>query len=392
MNKLAAAAISRAKVNLILDHPFFGHPIMSLDVIEDPSCPACWTDGRRLGYNPDFILTQSHSDRIAIMAHEATHVMLGHPARMSPMTGIPPTTKMSELTEEQHNALRLAQFVADMIVDPILATGGIAVPPHGGVPNDPANAERSMESLFAELKHQMDALPTIDCPWGEVRPLLGKDGGPPTPEEIREAIQDADILLAQSAQVAKAAGLLPGGLDRYITQAATPKINWRDALRQFVDRTARDDYSWSRASRRWLNANLYLPSMSSDGLPLIAVAIDTSGSISQSDLAQFSAELSAILGEYRTSAIILYVDTEVAGTQEISTDDLPISLTPKGGGGTDFRPPFIWLEQHDITPACMIYLTDLGCNSYPDPPDYPTLWAHIGRYSDPPFGECVEII
>jgi len=68
----------------------------------------------------------------------------------------------------------------------------------------------------------------------------------------------------------------------------------------------------------------------------------------------------------------------------------PIQLCPNGGGGTDFVPPFKWVEENGIEPKCLIYLTDLCCDSFPPAPDSPVLWAtESGRAA--PFGETVTI-
>jgi len=68
----------------------------------------------------------------------------------------------------------------------------------------------------------------------------------------------------------------------------------------------------------------------------------------------------------------------------------PIYLGPKGGGGTDFRPAFEWVERNDLQPACLIYLTDLCCHSYPEQPHYPVLWVTDSRRIAP-FGETIRI-
>jgi hypothetical protein len=40
----------------------------------------------------------------------------------------------------------------------------------------------------------------------------------------------------------------------------------------------------------------------------------------------------------------------------------------------------------------MIYLTDLACNRFPQPPPYPVLWASVGEAAMlPPFGEQLSI-
>jgi len=38
-------------------------------------------------------------------------------------------------------------------------------------------------------------------------------------------------------------------------------------------------------------------------------------------------------------------------------------------------PPFKWVEENGIEPKCLVYLTDLCCNSFPQAPDYPVLWV-----------------
>jgi len=69
----------------------------------------------------------------------------------------------------------------------------------------------------------------------------------------------------------------------------------------------------------------------------------------------------------------------------------------KGGGGTDFRPPFKYCEKHNITPVCSIYLTDGECNSFPQHgPEWAHLWVLVqeprwGGGWKPPFGETVRM-
>jgi predicted metal-dependent peptidase len=83
---------------------------------------------------------------------------------------------------------------------------------------------------------------------------------------------------------------------------------------------------------------------------------------------------------------------QVAKAETVHRQDLPLKLVPVGGGGTDFRPAFDWVADRDLRPACLVYLTDLACNRFPDPPDYPVLWACMGEEEiTPPFGEVVSV-
>ena len=157
--------------------------------------------------------------------------------------------------------------------------------------------------------------------------------------------------------------------------------------------SARNDYSGTPPNRRYISQGFYLPSLRSLELPAVVVAVDTSGSVTEEDLAQFAAEISGILEAYETEITVIYCDSGINGEPEVFTrEDLPLKLQARGGGGTDFRPPFKFVAEHDLTPACLIYLTDLECSRFPSDPGYPVLWARIGKYGDnPPFGEVIEI-
>jgi predicted metal-dependent peptidase len=159
-----------------------------------------------------------------------------------------------------------------------------------------------------------------------------------------------------------------------------------------VENAARNDYSWNPPNRRYVHAGLYLPSVKNEELPEIVIAVDTSGSISQGELDQFAAEVSAVLQDFDTLVTLVYCDAAVSGIQELSRFDLPLVLTPTGGGGTDYRPVFDLVGERSMEPACLIYLTDLECINYPVPPDYPVLWVstRTGKRV-PPFGEVVEL-
>ena len=167
-------------------------------------------------------------------------------------------------------------------------------------------------------------------------------------------------------------------------------------LRQFLERTARNDYTWTTLNSNYLSQGIFLPTLRSNELPRLVIAVDTSGSIDQADLDQFGAEVSAILEmTAETEIAVLYCDTKIREIKLFTRADLPLTLKATGGGGTDFRPPFQWLEEEQEQPAALIYLTDMDCDKYPEEePDYPVLWTKIKKpwtTYPAPFGEMIEI-
>jgi len=231
---------------------------------------------------------------------------------------------------------------------------------------------------------------------GEVRDYPGKDNSP-SPSDLKEQEQEWKIATVQAATQAKKCGSMPAGLDAEIQNIVESKVDPRDLLQNFVAQSAKNDFAWVPPNRKYIHQGLYLPSMKSEELGTVILVLDTSISIGQKELDNFSAIVSAILETYIIDAIVLYCDTEVYEPEYFKREDLPLKLKMKGRGGTSFKKPFEWVREHDIDPVCLIYLTDLECDDYPDfEPDYPVVWISTTLennvyWGKPPFGEIIYI-
>ncbi|VVM24061.1 Sll7028 protein [uncultured Gammaproteobacteria bacterium] len=80
-------------------------------------------------------------------------------------------------------------------------------------------------------------------------------------------------------------------------------------LAQYMSAFARDDFSYSRPSRR--TGEAILPALKSHQIDII-VAIDTSGSISQEEVNEFVSEVSAIKSNLRASITLLACDDKLS--------------------------------------------------------------------------------
>lgn len=201
---------------------------------------------------------------------------------------------------------------------------------------------------------------------------------------------DWQIAAEQAAAVARKAGNMPASMDREIKASRETKTDWRTILRRFIENSVPSDYSWTNPNRRFVSQGIYLPGVIRENMPRIGVAVDTSGSINAQMLAQFAAELTAIVQETRPEDVeVVYCDTKVHGVEHFSPDDGEIVLKAKGGGGTSFDPALKHFEKDP--PACVIYLTDLEA-SRPEEPEFPVLWAIPEWQRDNGwFGETVRL-
>lgn len=124
----------------------------------------------------------------------------------------------------------------------------------------------------------------------------------------------------------------------------------------------------------------------------IVLVIDTSGSVPARVYDRFLKEAQTILQELRPERLhLLSVSHYVCQAVTLERgDDMPLSL--KGGGGTCFEPAFDWIQQENIQPDVMVYLTDgVACDIESlQAPDYPVLWVStLCQPEHYPFGDTI---
>jgi len=178
-----------------------------------------------------------------------------------------------------------------------------------------------------------------------------------------------------------------------VGEAVASPLPWAEVLREFVTRTARTDYSWARPARRFVAAGLYLPGLGSDELGEVLIGVDTSGSVDAPTLAAFERELNAVLAAHPfETARVVYHDARVHRVDTWTPADLPITLSPVGGGGTDHDPLFAHIEAESWRPTCAVLLTDGETRVTCPEPGFPVLWAITpDGNTDLPFGRVVSM-
>jgi predicted metal-dependent peptidase len=214
-------------------------------------------------------------------------------------------------------------------------------------------------------------------------------------EELQEVSDAIDDVVQQAALMSNMRG---NKMARGLTESLKPKIDWREALREFVTSVTKgkDEYTWRKLNMRRVVDDVYMPGVESEAVEEIVVAIDTSGSISQRILAEFAAELASICEAACPRAVrVLWWDTEVAGEQMFYEDygNIHKNLKPEGGGGTHVSCVSEYMVRNNIQAECLIVLTDGYVES-----DIrwevrcPTLWMVTQNTSFvPPAGTMVDI-
>lgn len=377
----AAQKMVKARANLVMGNPFFGTLALRLKMVEDTSVKSASTDGSVLKYNPEYVSDLSLTKVQGMIAHTVMHPAFLHHTRRG------------------DRDIKKWNKACDYSINTILEKAGFDLPEATFV--DSAYDGLVAEHIYTLLPEEEeggdgggsggggDGGGQDNDPGGdggvEDSPESQNNGGSQSQQNNEEA--EWKVALAQAAHVAKQTGHLPAGMDRFIEELLAPVLPWKDILRRFMTEKSNDDFSWARGNRRFVAQGLYLPSrISEDAMGAMVVCIDTSGSIQQNELDIFAAEIRDIVAEARPEkTIVIYCDSRIAHIDEFAPDD-EIEFKIHGGGGTDFRPPFEWLEENQISPKALVYMTD-GYGPFPEEQDFPVMWCINNHNVTPPNGE-----
>lgn len=377
MNNEARTALTRARAVLILDQPFFGTLALRLEPVEDYAIPTAAVDGRHLFYNPDYLLAQTDRVRLSVVAHEVIHCVADHMGREG---------------NREHGKWGRAADYADNL---ILFDAGFDIPATWLL--DHQYAAMSAEHIYTLLPDQEGGGPGPGEPGGPMDDIRRPPAGSTAAAQATQAELARDWVVAtiQAAQAAKAAGKLPASLEQLVESISDPKIDWQTRLRRFVTERSMEDYSWARPNRRMIVHGIYLPSLYTETLGPIDIAVDASGSMwDRPTQAAMAAEIDAIIEEARPRRVrVIYCDCMVQRIQVLERGE-PFTFGARGGGGTAFKPVFDWVERQSTAgeeaPAALIYLTDLIGPTAFDPPPYPVLWCTTTERTGP-WGETLRI-
>lgn len=179
--------------------------------------------------------------------------------------------------------------------------------------------------------------------------------------EADELARDIDCAIRQGALAAGTAG---SGGDRLFGELLEPEVRWQDVLQQFINSlcSGRDFSTWARPSRRYMPYGLYMPSGMSERVGGCVIAIDTSGSIGQSDLTKMMSEVRGMLDAVRPEWVrVLYWDTAVCQDEHYEgneLDGLVDTTKPAGGGGTYVECVPAYMAENGIGADFAIIFTD----------------------------------
>jgi predicted metal-dependent peptidase len=392
----AREALTTARVKMLLKTSWFGTMATRLPLVNaDAWLPTAATDGKYFYYNSKFINMLRPGELIFLFGHEVLHNVYEHLGRSK---------------QNKHNPT-LANIAADYCVNRDLKENRIGT----FITTVPALYDykydgMSMEEVYDSLYENADKIDIEDL----VNKLLdehldgeeGEGGGKPEEDangnlvsksrpkytkeqkqEIRDQIKES---LLQSAAGA-GAGEIPAGVKRIIKDLTEPKMPWQELLNMSIQSTQKGDYSFMARSKKGYFSDVALPGQTPEDTIDIALALDMSGSISDTMGKEMLSEVRGIMEQFTDFRVKVWCfDTQCYNYQEFTQQNIDEfeNYAITGGGGTDFDANWKFMKENEIQPERFIMFTDgYPWDSWGDPDYCDTVFIiHGNQDIKPPFG------
>lgn len=360
-------ALSKAKIALMsrTDSAFFTHLAFSLIHQFDDTIRTAATNGKYVKYSPAFFMSLTQDERVFLMLHETMHVAYMHMARTQ------------DRCPDKFN------IAADHVINLQLIERGFKMPSMGLA--DPQYKGLSTEEVY-------NLLPPSPSGGNQGVPGFGNDLVEPDDEDGTFASDVQDMLVRAAIQSKTSndkPGMIPGEIEIFLDRLLNPKLPWNRILQKYLNVFSKNDYSYRRPNRRFMPDH-YLPSLYGESLMDIAIAIDTSGSVSDDDFKRFISETHSILKVMKPSKItVIQFDAELKAVDTVrSTKDL-MNVTFTGRGGTWITPVLDWANENK--PQLLLVFTD-GCFNFEETQaKCKTLWLIHGNPGFvAPFGKTIH--
>lgn len=379
----AHTLLVKAKSQLTSKYPYFGMLASRLKHEEDKEVRFYASNGVRFKYNPEFIASCSIEALQFILTNCVMHHILSHQQRKLKRKGV------------------LWQLATDFAINAMLKKNGFKIPLGANFNNEFRNMYA--EEIYEVLKEQSDLQGThgFEDDTENSDALLEnfkeqqEQSGFANIDNIEDNLNEQDeeqweYAASLAKEVAQRKSLAPLGFERFAKKLKAKDIDWRFELYNAINRHMRNNYAFMPPNKKHMYRGVALPSLTSDTLSLVVV-VDTSGSIRDDLLGAFIEEFKTIMQNFPAVAIeLITADAKVQGHfsfQGGEKMDFPL----KGGGGTDYRPVFEYIDANLPMSGMVLYFTD-GEGIFPRiPPAYEVLWALSQNKNKIPFGRSLVI-
>ena len=354
-------SLSKISKELMLKEPYYGFFLIMLNKVWRKDLPTAGVSKNginfQLAINEDFWTSLSEMHQMGLLKHELLHIAFGH------------LTSFKSFKNK-----RLANVAMDMEINQYIDRDWL---PEGGINIDDyedLNLERKAGCRYYYDKlnqFQDEKDKNGSCGNENMDKLLDQVANGEVPdhstweefEDLSEAEQKLiekqlqKVLSDAKEQTVKKRGNVPGEIEGVIVieEIVPPKFDWRGYIRRFTGVSTK---VFTKKIRRKENRRYEEnPGLKIKMRQHMLLAIDTSGSVSNSELQEFMGEIHHIY-KAGVDVTIMQCDTSIRSIEPYKGKN---EINIAGRGGTEFDPVLDYYNANQKKYTSLVYFTDGEC-------------------------------
>jgi predicted metal-dependent peptidase len=375
-----AQSLSKISKDLMLKEPYYGFFLIMLNKVWRKDLPTAGVSKQNINYqlaiNEEFWTGLSDDHKMGLLKHELLHIAFGH------------LVSFSSFSNKKLANVAMDMEINQYIEDSWLPEGGIRIEDYEDLRLDKKAGCRYYYDQLLRLQDEKDKNGTTgndamdklldnvasgDIPdhstWEEFDDMTDAEKKL-IEKQVQKILQDA------KEQTVKKRGNVPGEIEGLIVveEFTAPKFDWKGYIRRFTGVSTK---VFTKKIRRKENRRYEdNPGLKIKMRQHMLLAIDTSGSVSDTELAEFMNEIHHI---YKAGVDITIVqcDTSIRSIEAYKgKNDLKVN----GRGGTEFDPVLDYYNANLKKYTSLVYFTDGECYTSVKPKSK-VLWVLSERSS-----------
>lgn len=385
-----ARQLQAARVRAAYQRGYFAPALFSLVPVETTLIGSMAVDAQwRLYYNPEWLTTHTVEENATLLIHEVSHLLRDHEGRR----------KAAGITNPQRwNTATDCEINDDLHDEGLPLPGDPPLPSKYGL----ESGDRA-EVYFAQLSSSSppkQAQQAEDCGSGahgeprswEVPADQGTASAVPGVDRLKAELVRRDVA-RRIQDISRYAGTVSMAWRRWATATLAPKVDYRATIRQVVRSSlrlstlGRYDRTYRRPHRRQAcYGDLIMPSFHQPR-PRPGFLIDTSGSMSDTQLSRAVSELTGLFHQLGYGAEVIVACCDVA-VHMVRSSFSATQLELYGGGGTNLAEGIRTFTERTRDPIDVLFIvTDCLSPWPPDAPPFPVITIRVGDGDPPPWGQ-----
>jgi predicted metal-dependent peptidase len=356
-----ARSLSKISKDLMLKEPYYGFFLIMLNKVWRKDLPTAGVSKQNINYqlaiNEEFWMGLSDDHKMGLLKHELLHIAFGH------------LVSFSSFSNKKLANVAMDMEINQYIEDSWLPEGGIRIEDYEDLRLDKKAGCRYYYDQLLRLQDEKDKNGTTgndamdklldnvasgDIPdhstWEEFDDMTDAEKKL-IEKQVQKILQDA------KEQTVKKRGNVPGEIEGLIVveEFVAPKFDWKGYLRRFTGVSTK---VFTKKIRRKENRRYEdNPGLKIKMRQHMLLAIDTSGSVSDTELAEFMNEIHHI---YKVGVDITVVqcDTSIKSIEPYRGKN---EISVLGRGGTEFDPVLDYYNANLKKYTSLVYFTDGEC-------------------------------